>query len=611
MGEILIINEKAIRKNATHGWVAYVSMIVITCTIFLLWHFKNGVIPNDDAGDYFKTALQVYHQFTNFGWFKGLKAMYFVRGWRPIFFPVMALPFVAICGGKILCSVSMTLIFYYVIMLSYLYVLAKDIVSPWKAALCGIWVGTLHWLTPSVFFFMSEIPLIACSIAAVYHFKKSDFFSSWKHTLIGAIWLALAFMIRPVEAAFAFLVPGLIWVLLACQKKHIHWCDVLISAITLLGGVSVLLARFGPMNNEWAYGLIISVALFPFIISFILSLKNKALISPVFILSFGVFNALSFLWWVPKIKEFHYWIKMTTGAIGVYHFDQGQMSFFPAVVAFFKGIGGYPLVVMFLLFLIGLLLSWREAKSILNQYVKYFFIMVGFIVLPIFMLTLTTDITFRRAYIGFILLHLIQTAFALHPKIIFNKLRMLLVGLLIVIQAGTISMYTFNLYPPLRHQSERYLGSVRFPLEGRDPSMQTIEALEKAGLNHKKGCVFTLSLHHQPSRPFDTSGLLLAAEARENKMDFWFPDLFDGLEEGYAWMHRDCNFAILDTDQSHFNRPKPSPYEQMTVDLIEREKRGELESVGLTKIGDFEVTTIETANYQSQKKKILLFDISK
>src|SRR5439155_14708168 len=120
LSSIRILGEKSIKSRIVYFFLG----ILIPLAFVAIWHRINTVIPNDDFGEYFETGQRIYKEFQS-STSKGLVAIYLLRGWRPIFFPVIAVPFIAVTGENILLSVALTLLFIYGVFLTYVFLITR------------------------------------------------------------------------------------------------------------------------------------------------------------------------------------------------------------------------------------------------------------------------------------------------------------------------------------------------------------------------------------------------------------------------------------------------------------------------------------------------------
>jgi hypothetical protein len=417
--------------------------------------------------------MRMWNAFQDSGIGGALHAAYFNRDFRPVLFPVLAAPFVILNRGEILPSVAMSMAFFYFVFLTYAYKLSREVLSPLRAALATLFLGSISWVVHFTYFFMSEMALMACTLPVLYHFKKSDFFNSKKHAMAAGIWLFLCFAIRPVETILSLSLPVFIAIVMSFRKGRIQTRDLVVAIPLFLWTCGLLLdkALFTHKASQLAVLWFLGVGVH---IWFLFKHKKFGLNLP-FQLAFFMTNFLSSGWWLPEARRLYEWLQIPTGINAVYYHDRGKMGFFQAVGAFFTNVGGYPLLVAFGLSLLGMIVFLRTDRKLLKQFFLYQLIGLVMILPPILMLSLTPDIAYRRAFQGFAFLLLVNAAFALHPNFLLKRLRTFLLGLWICSQLFVMTAYTFNIFPQSRAFLAPYFKSTPYPLKGGDPSARTFE----------------------------------------------------------------------------------------------------------------------------------------
>lgn len=589
-------------------WWAYFIAIGIPLALAMAWHSINSVYPNDDCANYFETAQDIYQRFKQGGFIDGLWASYTVRGWRPLIFPLMALPFIAISRDNILFSVAATLLSLYFVFLTYAYLTAREFLSPWRAALCTVFIGTIPWLVNFAFYFMSEMALMACSMAAIYHLKKADLFASRRQSILAAVWLGLGFAVRPVEFTLAFGLLASVLIYLSWRKGIISRRDI----AATLAVVFLMLALFLAAAKGWVehrpalrnYGAaLLLVSALPLIFK-----KRWKLHAPY---QWAVFicNMMIIVWWLPYMKNLYDWIQETTGVVGQLYHDRGQMGFFKAVYAFFSNLGGWPLIITLGLFALGILAARQTRRETFRSFLTCNAAAISMIVPPVFMLSMTTDIAYRRAFAGFSVLLLVNAVFAARQEMIFSRLRILVFSMLTVSQVFLVYTHTYNLYPGITRVFVKFFEAPGTPHIGGDPSQRFFAKLmEYPFKGHVEIAALSLSQTQYGERPFDTSALNLVAKKEGSDVRFSYPAVFFSLQEGYALLHKNWEYAILDVSTGN---PADDPYSRLTADIIEKWKQNRLMSIGLAQVTEFHTTQAWINDWTPPVKTVLLLEILK
>ncbi|MCE5212582.1 MAG: hypothetical protein LLG40_13650, partial [Deltaproteobacteria bacterium] len=144
-------------------------LVVSPVILIFLWHFYNLGWPNDDAAQYMKTAYEQYLTFQNGSLSDGLKALYQIRGWRPILFPVLATPSLLLFKGNILAATGTTLVICVLVCQIYIYAIARRYLDSFRASLAAAFVGSSPAIMLSGRVFFSEIAWLAFFAGFVFH----------------------------------------------------------------------------------------------------------------------------------------------------------------------------------------------------------------------------------------------------------------------------------------------------------------------------------------------------------------------------------------------------------------------------------------------------------
>jgi len=185
------------RKDILCIMLAALAPVVFIC----LWMITNTQLPASDATDYFVTANRMYEYFISNGFWSGLTHLATERCWRPIFFPVLPVPFLLISHGSMAFAyhaVSALIVF---VSAMYVYLLLRLQIDRTSAIVATSLVCFLPFFYMPIFTFMGEAALFPAIIGTLYHLIQSDYFRQKKHAIGFIICFSLALMIRPVEAA--------------------------------------------------------------------------------------------------------------------------------------------------------------------------------------------------------------------------------------------------------------------------------------------------------------------------------------------------------------------------------------------------------------------------
>ncbi|MBF0522931.1 MAG: hypothetical protein HQL24_07760 [Candidatus Omnitrophica bacterium] len=235
---------------------------------------------------------------------------YTIRGWRPILFPVIALPLFAFFPNAPLvflvnCFSAIVLFF----ILFYLRKLLQNFLTPLELCLTLILAGTLPWFNRSVVMFMCEPLFMLTALIAVYYIYRSQGFTFARYSFFAGVSTGLAFTIRPMESMLVLLPVGVIFLGLCIKERKIPVSALLVSLPSL--GVLVLsliyCIRIYPANVSIGTILFMTcstliLAILPWIASLKLMRSWRGWIS-FYVSAFSI----SVAWALPYIKKMFNW----------------------------------------------------------------------------------------------------------------------------------------------------------------------------------------------------------------------------------------------------------------------------------------------------------------
>ena len=169
--------------------------------IFLIsWLFRNTQLPGNDAANYLMTSVSIYHHFTDQGFWHGIWSCYVERGWRPIFFPVLTVPFLIFSQGNLYVAFSSVAILCLAASVIYLYLFFRLKLNQVSAIIATNLIALLPLVQTQIVMFYAEAALFPCIIGGIYHLIKSDYLRNLRQVWGVIILFSLAIILRPVEA---------------------------------------------------------------------------------------------------------------------------------------------------------------------------------------------------------------------------------------------------------------------------------------------------------------------------------------------------------------------------------------------------------------------------
>lgn len=163
-----------------------------------LWLSKNSQLPASDATDYLGTGLKIYRLFMEKNLWTGFWQM--PHGWRPIFFPLLSVPFLFLSQGNVYFAYQAVALSCVITSGVYVYLLLRLQLTKWSAIVGANLICLLPLFQGPILAFFSEAALFPCLLASIYHLIQSNYLRDKKHTLAFTVFLTLAVIIRPVEA---------------------------------------------------------------------------------------------------------------------------------------------------------------------------------------------------------------------------------------------------------------------------------------------------------------------------------------------------------------------------------------------------------------------------
>jgi hypothetical protein len=173
----------------------------------IYWHSVNWSYPAVDDSVYFELSQRIFLVFKKSGVWEGLKAIYLVRTWKPIMHPILAVPVLLLTHGNVLASIAIVCTFFYLVYLLYIFSILRLWLKAELAALGTFFVGCLSWILVNSFTFNSEIVMMACMTAGLYHLLRARDFNSRNHIRLFGIWFGVGLCMRPVEVFIFFFTP--------------------------------------------------------------------------------------------------------------------------------------------------------------------------------------------------------------------------------------------------------------------------------------------------------------------------------------------------------------------------------------------------------------------
>lgn len=225
-------------------------LIAIICASILpllfstIWIIKNTQLPTADSANYLLTGINIYYHFHDQGFWNGLLSCYLERGWRPILFPILAVPFLLISHGNMLLAYDSIIILSIGLSVIYVYLLFRLQLDRISAIIATNIVGLLPLIQAQVLGFFAESILFPCVIGCIYHLIKSNYMREKKHVGGFILLFTLAIMMRPVEAAMNLIIVLSVFLFLGLRQQVFNAKSVIATIGVCFTGLFIFLASF-------------------------------------------------------------------------------------------------------------------------------------------------------------------------------------------------------------------------------------------------------------------------------------------------------------------------------------------------------------------------------
>lgn len=301
---------------AIKSYYPYFLALILPFIFTLAWFLKNAELPSSDAANYMSTSVDITAKFFSNNMLHGIAAIYDIRGWRPVVFPALLVPYILITKGNLLLSYSLFEVGALVFTLIYVYLYLRLVLNRLSGVIASSIILLLPHIQIQILGFYCESMLFPAVLAALYHFYLSHNLSNKKHSYLSALFFSWAILIRPVEAVVHML-PVFVFALGFLNKNKSEMSGDIIPSVSLIA-LAPLLFLACALNHLSHFGIIFPIASLVLLSIFVSSVffrrtygSNKATESCLFtFVSIAVITA-SF-WYFPYAKETFQWLYETS-----------------------------------------------------------------------------------------------------------------------------------------------------------------------------------------------------------------------------------------------------------------------------------------------------------
>lgn len=283
------------------------AILVVPIIFVLLWHLCNHGLPNSDPANYAEISLRIAKNFSQHGLVSGMIAILDTRGWRPIAFPPLAVPFLLLTGNDVVAACAATLLAIYVGLVFYLYRLARlySVDKLGTATACAF-VLSAPAVAKYFLVFFSESAWLLCSVACVYHLLSGGPFKTTSHSAAAGLLGGLMLMLRPVESAIVLIVVLLFLTLPEIQAKRlaIRTCLITFGLFSIPIALLLISIRAKGITRFYIWAACLCTAA--------LGALLARRINTAFVVFFGVLASMGCVWWAGFMPSLLEWVQVAS-----------------------------------------------------------------------------------------------------------------------------------------------------------------------------------------------------------------------------------------------------------------------------------------------------------
>ena len=562
-------------------------LLVVPCLLLLLWHLSNNAVPSDDAADFAETALQVAQQFHQEGPLHGMAAAFEIRGWRPIIFPVLAVPFLLITGNDLVAACAATLLLIQLALTIYLYRLARLFTADElaAAAACASALSLPFVASYSVMFF-SESAWVLFSVACVYYLLRDGIFKTHRSNLEAGVCGGLMVAVRPVESiiVLAILAGFLLWA--AARAKVVRPISSLAAISPFLIPAVLLLL------SAWKPGLTRLYILAALGAAGITGLVLQRRLHSAFWTFIAMLVSVACTWWagfMPALRGWAEGARAYNSKAGVTAMGSG-MEIGQTLLRQAREYGGIQMAVLGVLALVligskvvrirrGPVVADGESDTPAQAWLVF---QASLVMLAIFGALYSSGGSDPRRGVVAVTLFItsVVAIAATHRRVVIVAVLCLVTAQFTVIANAVGRPATI---PVLRD-----LGDIRKARHGYDQNFATINFLTRYAAPGSSVAVYTLALFSAGDRVYEPNALRLLAHLAPQTLHVgYFWDIGDYKEVMQRLRRSNYRYLLLDSFPSYNATARNEPYVHFAVDLLQRLKQGEAATPGLRVITRF------------------------
>jgi hypothetical protein len=571
------------------------------------WHYGDTRIPNDDAGQYTQTAAEIYRPLSDGKPLKFVERLYLKRGFRPVTLPCFAALCLPLAGGDLKTATALALGGFYALLFGYSFLLLRTSTTVSAAAIGAALAATLPWILQYSAVFFADVPMVAAMVAALYHAKRCENWTSFRHGAALGCALALAISLRPIEplpaaaTLLAFLLLG------GYRSKRIGLPDLRVASVLLVPLVALLLLGACSILRS----KLLAAGLFcPSLIVYArLVRRSQPPLNRCFAACAAALLGGIGLWYLPAARATWSWVwSCSFGDLNRLYKGVGELDFRGALWLIGSNLGGVQLAALATLAggaLLASLLTRRPALSMPRalrppepRVPGALILGAGFlqVALVILLAAITPGTDLRRGYVGFYWMFLGLTIYATSPLVKGYRLRTAALGGLTAAQLATVAFSAIGQVPDALQSTAQITHAV-YPSQQRwkDKTLRTFDEVLDRVPGACDVAAMTVAINAYSERVFDLSALNAISSIKKSTVRFGCPCIFDTLAEGYRELEN-YPFVLVDTRAilpTISEQKRHEPYSRLSEDLAARYRRRRIVEVGLKERAKFTIDGVE------------------
>jgi hypothetical protein len=465
--------------------------LLLCCLVFIVvvpWHAVNQHLPIWDSADFVLNAQNILQRMQA-NLLDGIEALYLARGWRPLIFPALTVPFFWMADGRILAGVGLAQYFTAILLATYLYLFFRQTLPSQRALLATLLIVSLKWVVGFTSAFYAELFWIAAGAGVLYHLSHALLARSAAHFVVAGCWLGLMGALRPVETVVLGTLPVVALILSEWHHGRVRLSELAWFTVQFLGVAAAVGLLALPDRGRVLAGVLLCAAVL------IIGWRARRVFSDSTVLGFVVSaEAVALAWHLPTIRLLYFWAYDTSFGPLAKLTDQKFLSAPPWTI-FWRLLDHYSpwiLGALFVAALVGATQRLFDARDKCVRQVGIAMIAAFLMILPMLLIMSqsgTSDM--RRVMPVMLVLFSGLLVMALNPAGLLSRTRFAVVGLLAGMQFLCAAATGLNMNANLLVKAQEFTGYYRRPDLGPDPNIPVLDGALGLGISRGQIAAYT------------------------------------------------------------------------------------------------------------------------